>query len=70
MEKRETHRCPLERRPPDVLQRLENPKCKPAFLFVATSGLRSSELRQLTIDDINEDKKMLVPDKSSMTKQT
>lgn len=28
---------------------LENPKYKTAFLFAATSGLRSSELCQLTI---------------------
>ncbi len=42
---------------------LENPKYKTAFLFAATSGLRSSELCQLTMDDIDEDKRMLVPEK-------
>jgi integrase len=42
---------------------LENPKYNSAFLFAATSGLHSSELCQLTMDDINEDKQMLVPDK-------
>ena len=49
---------------------LENPKYKAAFLFAATSGLRSSELCQLTMDDIDEEKKMLVPDKESSTKET
>ena len=49
---------------------LENPKYKAAFLFAATSGLRSSELCQLTMDDIDEDKRMLVPDKESSTKET
>jgi integrase len=49
---------------------LENPKYKTAFLFAATSGLRSSELCQLTMDDIDEDKQMLVPDKESSTKET
>ncbi|WP_152418664.1 tyrosine-type recombinase/integrase [Halorubrum distributum] len=49
---------------------LENPKYKAAFLFAATSGLRSSELCQLTMDDIDEDKRMIVPDKDSKTKQT
>ena len=49
---------------------LDNPKYKTAFLFAATSGLRSSELCQLTMDDIDEDKQMLVPDKESSTKET
>jgi integrase len=49
---------------------LEDPKYKAAFLFAATSGLRSSELCQLTMDDIDEDKRMIVPDKDSKTKQT
>ena len=49
---------------------LDNPKYKTAFLFAATSGLRSSELCQLTMDDIDEDKRILVPDKDSKTKQT
>ena len=49
---------------------LENPEYKAAFLFAATSGLRSSELCQLTMDDIDEDKQMLVPEKESSTKQT
>ncbi len=39
---------------------LENLKYKTAFLFAATSGLRSSELCQLTMDDIDEDKRTLV----------
>ena len=42
---------------------LENPTYKTAFLFAATSGLRSSELCQLTMDDVNEYKRMLVPEK-------
>jgi integrase len=49
---------------------VENPKYKAAFLFAATSGLRSSELCQLTMDDIDEEKRMLVPEKESSTKQT
>jgi len=53
-----------------VYDALENPKYNAAFLFAATLSLRSSELCQLTMDDINEDKQMLVPDKESKTKQT
>mgnify|MGYP000002187465 CR=1 FL=1 len=49
---------------------LDNPRYKPAFLFAATSGLRSSELCRLTMDGIDEDKRMLVPDKESSTKET
>jgi len=49
---------------------LENPKYKAAFLFAATSGHRSRELCQLTMDDIDEEKRMLVPDEESSTKQT
>ncbi|MDV7351043.1 site-specific integrase [Halorubrum distributum] len=49
---------------------LGNLKYNTAFLFSATSGLRSSELYRLTMDDIDEDKRMIVPDKDSKTKQT
>ena len=49
---------------------LENPKYKAVLLVAATSGLRSSEVTGLTMDDIDEDKRMLVPDKESSTKQT
>ncbi|OYR67317.1 tyrosine-type recombinase/integrase [Halorubrum ezzemoulense] len=65
-------------KPTDVLSKenlqtfysaLENPKYKAVFLFAATSGLRSSKLCQLTIDDIDEDK-LLVPDKESSIKET
>jgi len=45
-------------------------KYKVIFLFAASSGLRSSELVELTMDDIDEERRMIVPDKSSETKQT
>ena len=53
-----------------VYNALENLKYNAAFLFAATSSLRSSELCQLAIDDSDEDKRMLVPDKESSTKET
>ncbi|ERG94789.1 site-specific integrase [Haloquadratum walsbyi] len=40
------------------------------FLMYATSGLRSAELVQLTIDYITEEDRMLIPDKESESKQT
>lgn len=46
---------------------LENPKYKTIFLFAATSGLRSSELTGLTMDDIDEDKRMPVSKRPSST---
>ena len=49
---------------------LENPKYKAIFLFAASSGLRSGELLSLTMDDIDEDKRMLIPDRESSTKQS
>ena len=49
---------------------LENPKYKALFLVAATSGLRSSKLTELRRSDIDEDKRMLVPEKESSTKQT
>ena len=49
---------------------LENPKYKALFLVAATSGLRSSELTELRMSDIDEEKRMLVPEKESSTKQT
>jgi len=49
---------------------IENPKYEALFLFAATSGLRSGELLELTMDDIDEDKRMIVPEKESSTKQT
>ena len=48
---------------------LANPMYKTAFLFAATSGLRLSGLCQLAIDDVDEDKRMVVPDKESSTKE-
>ncbi|MDB9301717.1 site-specific integrase [Halorubrum ezzemoulense] len=45
-------------------------KYNAAFLFAATSSLRSSELCQLTMDDTDEDKRMIVPEKESSTEQT
>ncbi|WP_152421012.1 hypothetical protein [Halorubrum coriense] len=41
-----------------------------AFLFAAMSSLRSSELCQLAIDDTDESKRMIVPEKESSTEQT
>ncbi|WP_303650911.1 site-specific integrase [Halorubrum ezzemoulense] len=49
---------------------MENLKYNAAFLFAATSSLRSSELCQLTMDDTDEDKRMIVPEKESSTEQT
>ncbi|WP_436935440.1 integrase [Halovenus marina] len=49
---------------------IENPKYQTIFLMYATSGLRSSELVELTIDDINEDDRMLIPENDSAVKQT
>jgi len=47
-----------------------NPKYRVVFLMYATSGLRSSELVELTVDDIDEDARMLIPDKQSEVKKT
>ena len=49
---------------------IENPKYEALFLFAATSGLRSGELLGLTMGDIDEAKRMIVPEKESSTKQT
>ena len=51
-------------------QAIENPKYEASFLFAATSGLRSGELVGLTMGDIDEAKRMIVPEKESSTKQT
>ncbi len=51
-------------------QALENPKYKALFLVAATSGLRSSELTELRMSDTDEEKRMLVPEKESSTKQS
>jgi integrase len=53
-----------------VYDALENLKYNAAFLFAATSSLGSSELCQLAIDDTDEDKRMIVPEKESSTEQT
>ena len=49
---------------------IENPKYQVIFLMYATSGLRSAELLELTMDDIDEEMRMLIPDKRSEVKQT
>lgn len=49
---------------------IENPKYRVIFLMYATSGLRSAELLELTMDDIDEEMRMLIPDKRSEVKQT
>ena len=49
---------------------IERPKYRTIFLMYATSGLRSAELVELTMEDINEDMRMLVPDKQSEVKKT
>ena len=49
---------------------IENPKYRVIFLMYATSGLRSAELLELTMDDIDEEMRMLIPDNESETKQT
>jgi len=49
---------------------IERPKYRTIFLMYATSGLRSAELVELIMEDINEDMRMLVPDKQSEVKKT
>lgn len=49
---------------------IESVKYQVIFLMYATSGLRSAELLELTMDDINESDRMVVPDSTSETKQT
>ena len=49
---------------------IESPKYRVIFLMYATSGLRSAELLELTMDDIDEEMRMLIPDKRSEVKQT
>jgi integrase len=49
---------------------IENPKYRVIFLMYATSGLRSSELLELTIGDIDEEMQMLLPRKESDVKKT
>jgi len=49
---------------------IERHKYQTIFLMYATSGLRSAELVQLTMEDINQDMQMLVPDKQSEVKKT
>lgn len=49
---------------------IENPKYRAIFLMYATSGLRSAELLELTIEDIDEDLQMLLPKKQSEVKKT
>ena len=48
---------------------LENLKCKVVFLFAVTSSLRSAELFEQMMADINEGERMLISDKESATKQ-
>jgi len=40
---------------------IERPKYRAIFLIYATSGLRSTELLELIMEDINEEMRMLVP---------
>jgi len=49
---------------------LDNLKHRTIFLMYATSGLRASELAELTMDDIDEGRQMLTPDTESSTKQS
>ena len=53
-----------------IYKPIKNPTYEVLFPFAATSGLRSGELVGLTMDDIDEAKRMIVPDKESSTKQT
>jgi Site-specific recombinase XerD len=49
---------------------IDTHRYRAVFLMYATSGLRSAELVQLTMDDIGEEDRMLIPDKESESKQT
>lgn len=49
---------------------ISNSKYRAIFLMYATSGLRSAELLGLTMDDIDEGSRMLIPDKQSEVKKT
>jgi len=49
---------------------IERPKYRAIFLIYATSGLRSTELLELIMEDINEEMRMLVPNKQSEVKKT
>jgi len=49
---------------------IDTHRYRAVFLMYATSGLRSAELVQLTMDDIDEEDRMLIPDKESESKQT
>lgn len=49
---------------------LGTPRNKAIFLMYASSGLRATELVQLTMADIDEEERMLIPDKESESKQT
>lgn len=51
-------------------EHLINPKYRAMFLTYATSGLRSGELRELEMEEIDLERRMLTPDKRSRTKQT
>jgi len=51
-------------------EQMDYQKYKVIFLFAASSGLRSSGLAELTMDDIDEERRMIVPDKNSETRQT
>ncbi len=56
---------------PEVLhEAIDTRRYRALFLMYATSGLRSAELVQLTMDDIDEEDRMLIPDKESESKQT
>jgi integrase len=48
---------------------IERPKYRTIFLMYATSGLRSAELLEPTMEDINKDMRILVPDKQSDVKK-
>lgn len=43
---------------------IQDPKYRTIFLMYATSGLRSAELLELDMDDIDEDVQMLLPKKT------
>lgn len=51
-------------------QHLDKIKFKAMFLTYATSGLRSSELRELEMGEIDLSRRMLIPEKRSRTKKT
>jgi len=49
---------------------IEGKKYRAAFLFLASSGLRTSEVTNLKVSNVDFDSRMVIPDHNSSTKRT